>query len=114
MSEPVLSIVILTWNSRALLESCLAALPAATAGVATEVIVVDNGSSDDTAVVLAAHPELIVIRNGRNRGVAPGRNQGLRRARGELVALLDVDTVPAPGAFAIGRASCRERVCNDV
>ncbi len=101
MSEPALSIVILTWNSRALLEGCLAALPAATEGVATELIVVDNGSRDDTAGVLTAHPELIVIRNAENRGVAPARNQGLRRARGELVALLDVDTVAAPRAFTI-------------
>ena len=99
MSTPTLSIVILTWNSRQLLADCLAAVPAATAGIATEVIVVDNGSRDDTAALLAKHPELVVIRNAENRGVAPGRNQGLRRARGELVAVLDVDTVPAPRAF---------------
>jgi N-acetylglucosaminyl-diphospho-decaprenol L-rhamnosyltransferase len=108
----VLSIVILTWNSRALLEACLAALPAATATIATEVIVVDNGSRDDTAVVLARHPDVVTIRNATNRGVAPGRNQGLRAARGEFVALLDVDTVPAPGSFATLVA--RLRVARDV
>ncbi len=99
MTNPVLSIVILTWNSRALLEACLAALPAATVPLATEVIVIDNGSRDDTEVLLARRPDLVVVRNPRNRGVAPGRNQGLRLARGEFVALLDVDTVSAPGAF---------------
>jgi GT2 family glycosyltransferase len=101
VGAPQLSIVILTWNSRALLEACLAALPAATAPEATEVIVVDNGSEDGTDAVLAAHPDLIVLRNPRNRGVAPARNQGLRAARGALVALLDVDTVARPGAFAV-------------
>ena len=114
MTDPALSIVVVTWNSRALLERCLAALPAATAGLATEVIVVDNGSRDGTAELLdaavrsdgaapgvAGPRELVVIRNGTNRGVAPARNQGLRRARGALVALLDVDTVPAPGAFVV-------------
>ncbi len=97
---PVVSIVILTWNSRALLTECLAALPAATASLATEVIVVDNGSRDGTAEMLAGRDDVVTITNRSNRGVAPARNQGLRRARGELVALLDVDTVPAPGSFA--------------
>jgi GT2 family glycosyltransferase len=98
-TDPTLSIVILTWNSRALLADCLAALPAATAPLTCEIIVVDNGSRDDTATLLAARPDLVVVRNQRNRGVAPGRNPGLRLARGEFVALLDVDTVPAPSAF---------------
>jgi GT2 family glycosyltransferase len=97
--DPVLSIVILTWNSRALLEACLAALPAATASLPNEVVVVDNGSTDGTQDMLARRPDLVALRNSSNRGVAPGRNQGLRAARGEFVALLDVDTVPAPDAF---------------
>jgi N-acetylglucosaminyl-diphospho-decaprenol L-rhamnosyltransferase len=96
---PVMSIVILTWNSRALLTACLEALPAATAPLPTEVIVVDNGSRDGTAEWLTARSDVVTITNPTNRGVAPARNQGLRRARGELVALLDVDTVPAPGSF---------------
>jgi GT2 family glycosyltransferase len=97
----MVSIVILTWNSRALLDACLAALPAATAPLATEVIVVDNGSRDGTAELLAARPDVVTITNPTNRGVAPGRNQGLRVASGELVALLDVDTVAAPGSLAM-------------
>jgi GT2 family glycosyltransferase len=100
VTKPVLSIVILTWDSRALLEACLAAVPAATGPLAAEVIVVDNGSRDDTASLLARRRELVVIRNPRNRGVAPARNQGLRAACGGFVALLDVDTVPAPGSLA--------------
>ena len=96
----MLSIVILTWNSRALLEACLAALPAATAPLATEVIVIDNGSLDGTAEMLAGRRDVVTIVNATNRGVAPARNQGLRAARGEFVALLDVDTEAAPGAFA--------------
>jgi hypothetical protein len=99
--RPVLSIVILTWNSRALLERCLAALPAAVGGVATEVIVVDNGSTDGTAAALAARDDVRVVPNAWNRGVAPARNQGLRLARGDFLALLDVDTVARPGAFAV-------------
>jgi hypothetical protein len=100
MRDPVLSIVILTWNSRAMLEACLAALPAGTAGVASETIVVDNGSRDGTAELLAGRADLVVLRNARNRGVAAGRNRGMGAARGEFVALLDVDAEPEPGAFA--------------
>ena len=99
MSAPALSIIILTWNSRALLEACLAALPAAIGSLAGELIVVDNGSNDGTEAFLARRADVTVIRNPKNRGVAAGRNQGLRAARGEFVALLDVDTVPAPEAF---------------
>ncbi len=99
VSEPTLSIVILTWNSRALLEACLVALPPAVGSLACELIVVDNGSSDGTDAVLARRPDLVVVRNTRNRGVAAGRNQGLRVARGEFIAFLDVDTEPAPEAF---------------
>jgi GT2 family glycosyltransferase len=95
----VLSIVILTWNSRTLLESCLAALPAATAPLATEVIVVDNGSRDGTTEMLAGRRDVATIVNPTNRGVAPARNQGLRAAGGEFVAVLDVDTEAAPGSF---------------
>lgn len=109
---PVLSIVILTWNSRALLEACLAALPAATERLATEVIVVDNGSRDGTAEWLRGRRDVIVIANPTNRGVAPGRNQGLRAARGEFAVLLDVDTVAAPGAFV--QLAARLRVAPDV
>jgi hypothetical protein len=108
MTKPVLSVVILTWNSRPLLESCLEALPAATAPLATETIVVDNGSCDATGDLLASRHDIVTIRNPRNRGVAPARNQGLRCASGEFVALLDVDTVPAPGAFAVLVAHLRE------
>ncbi len=100
-ANPQLSIIILTWNSRRLLAECLAALPAATAGLAAEIIIVDNGSRDGTAAFLLEHPECVVIRNRRNRGVAAARNQGLRAARGDFVALLDVDTVPRPDAFRV-------------
>ena len=108
MTEPVLSVVILTWNSRPLLEGCLAALPAATAPLASETIVVYNRSRDATGDLLTSRSDIVTIRNPRNRGVAPARNQGLRCARGDFVALLDVDTVPAPGAFATLIAHLRE------
>jgi len=57
-----------------------------------EVIVVDDGSTDDTAVLLSGYGERIkVIRRSLNRGVSAARNCGIRRSCGSYVALLDSD-----------------------
>lgn len=94
------SVVILTWNSREMVDTCLSSLALGLGSSPFEVIVVDNGSSDDTlTVVRTQHPEVQVLSNPSNRGVAPARNQGIRAARGEYVVLLDDDTVVHAGAF---------------
>ena len=88
------SIVILTWNSTELLQGCLASLPQAVTHYPYEVIVVDNGSRGETPASLRfAFPWMQLVVNRSNRGVAPGRNQGLRLTHGEYVILLDDDTV---------------------
>ena len=87
------SVVILTWNSVPEIETCLASLPDGLT-VSHEVIVVDNGSRDQTVSVLKTRfPHVSIIANQYNRGVAPARNQGLRCARGEYVLILDDDTI---------------------
>lgn len=94
------SIVILTWNSQEVVNACLSALPQGLTALPFEVIVVDNGSRDDTRAILQdQYPWVRVFSNRINRGVAPARNQGLRAARGEYVIFLDDDTIVQPGAF---------------
>lgn len=96
-----LSIVIVTWNVRQVLVACLAALPAATAGVSTEVIVVDNDSADGTAEYAAGKlPNIQVLVNHENAGFARANNQGLARGQGRYSALLNPDTEPRPGSLA--------------
>lgn len=95
------SIVTSTYNRSGLLGEALdSAL--AQRGVKFEVIVVDNGSTDDTKDVLASyqHPALVVIRNEVSLGGTGGRNTGLARARGRYVGILDDDDVWHPDKVA--------------
>jgi GT2 family glycosyltransferase len=94
-----LSVVIVNWNTRELLRACLASLRAAcrTSDLQTEVIVVDNASTDGSAEMVAAEfAEVRLIANAENRNYAAGSNQGLRPAAGHFILLLNPDTeVPA-------------------
>ena len=77
-----------------------AALPSALEqeDIELEVIVVDDGSSDETPERLAAHddPRLVVIRHDESKGVAVARNAGIEAARGRWVSFLDDDDLWAP------------------
>jgi GT2 family glycosyltransferase len=89
---PRVSVIIPTWNGRALLEVSLPSL-AAQSFTDFETIVVDNGSTDDTLAWLAAqHPHVVVVGLPENRGFAAAVNEGLRAAQGEVIALLNNDT----------------------
>ena len=99
-SRSTVSIVILTWNSAAEITACLSSLAGAITAFPAEVIVVDNGSQDETcALVGETLPEAHLVCNPENQGVAPARNQGLRLASGEYVIVLDDDTIVQAGAF---------------
>ncbi|BDG73481.1 glycosyltransferase family 2 protein [Roseomonas fluvialis] len=92
----VLSVVIVTWNCRALVLDCLAALFASELPAQTEVIVVDNASADGTAAAVAvAFPEVLLIANHENAGFAAGNNLGFAVARGQTILLLNPDAFPA-------------------
>ncbi|MGH9165980.1 MAG: glycosyltransferase [Acidimicrobiales bacterium] len=93
MAEPAISVVIPTFNRARSLERTLAALLHQEDGPAFEVIVVDDGSTDDTAEVVAGHPAVIYLRQP-NSGPATARNRGWSRATGGLIAFTDDDTVP--------------------
>ncbi len=89
---PRVSIIIVNWNGRELLERCLASI---TARVSTphEVIVVDNGSSDGTpAMVIEKFPAVKLIHNSTNRGFSAANNQGWTQAVSQAVFFLNADT----------------------
>jgi GT2 family glycosyltransferase len=93
-----LSIVIVSYNTRALLEACLRSLRNVDLG--HEVIVVDNASTDGSAAAVRAHfPEVRLIESETNRGFAGGNNLAFPHCRGRYVMLLNADTEVQPGAL---------------
>jgi GT2 family glycosyltransferase len=98
------SVVALSWNGREHLETCLPTLCQQTYEH-REIILVDNGSTDGTSDwVRATYPEVEVARVEQNRGVPGGLNYGIRRARGEFIALVNNDT-------EVDRAWLAESIC---
>ncbi len=81
-----ISIVIISWKMKELLQSCLRSIYKYTSEVKLEIIVIDNNSQDGTSEMIETEfPEIILIKNKENRGVAPARNQGISIAKGKYV-----------------------------
>ncbi|GAB4405218.1 MAG: glycosyltransferase family 2 protein [Anaerolineales bacterium] len=97
-TPPDLSIVIITWNSSAHILRCLDCLRAQTVQN-FEIVIVDNGSTDntlDTVRAHCAHLDVIIEKAERNLGFAAGNNLGARLAGGNWLALLNADAFPEP------------------
>jgi len=96
-SHPLVSVIIVNYNGRALLEECLQSV-LATEYRPLEVILVDNGSTDGSvAFVRSRFPEVRLLVEEENLGFAGGNNRGVEASTGEYVVLLNNDTHVAPG-----------------
>lgn len=106
MSAPAVSVVVPTHDRAATLPRLLATV-LRQSWTDLELIVVDDGSSDETSAVLAActDPRLRTVRHERPRGVASARNSGTQVARGRYVAWCDDDDVWAPDKLALQLAA---------
>ncbi len=96
---PLLSIIIVSFNARADLERCLQSLHEAPPSLPHEILVVDNASSDGSPEAARRWAGVRVIDAGANLGFAAATNLGIRASRGDLLLLLNSDTVVPPGAI---------------
>ena len=95
-----LSIVIVSWNTKDLLEACLRSVYDYPLDQPFEVWVVDNKSKDDSVAMVRAHfPQVEVIASEENLGFAGGNNRAIPHCQGEYVLLLNPDTEVKPGAL---------------
>ncbi|MFH1561640.1 MAG: glycosyltransferase family 2 protein [Patescibacteria group bacterium] len=111
--RPTLSIIIVNWNTKKLTKQCLDSILTndkrldlsgrATVKeevVPTEIIVVDNGSTDDSIKYLKSLKKIKIIFNKDNLGFGKANNQGIKTAQGEYVLLLNSDTIIKEGAIS--------------
>ena len=96
---PDVSVIVVSYNTREMLRSCLAAVEKS-AGVDLELFVVDNDSHDGSADMVARDfPWVHLIRNTDNRGFAAANNMAMCRAAGRFLLLLNPDAVVQPGTI---------------
>ncbi len=97
---PDVSVIIVNWNTRDLLERCLTTAQANAGALSLELVVVDNASSDDSvAMTRARFPGARLIANTANVGFARANNQGAAEAHGRYLLLLNSDAFLQPGAL---------------
>lgn len=95
MDYPPLSIVIVNWNAGKYLPHCLASIY--NQGIDTEVILVDNASTDNSAEKAKKEfPQIKLLQLKENRGYSVGCNIGVREAKGEFILLLNPDVILLP------------------
>lgn len=106
-AAPLISVIVPCFNHRRFLAEALASVATS---LPTEIVVVDDGSTDATPEVLAAVEAPHSFRTVRqpNAGLAHGRNRGLRESRGEYVVFLDADDRFAPGALDVAAGTLDE------
>jgi GT2 family glycosyltransferase len=89
-----LSIALVSWNNREYVDQCLRSIDEAIVDLKYEIIVADHGSSDGTLEMLEEFfPDVVVIRNEENLGVARGNNQCIQKSKGRHILILNNDTV---------------------
>ena len=95
-----LSVIILNYNVRFFLEQCVLSVQKALENIDSEIIVIDNNSSDDScAMMKSLFPSIKLIENKENIGFPKGNNIGVANAKGEYICILNPDTVVAEDTF---------------
>ena len=108
--HPVVTVAVCTYNGAATLRDCLDGI-SALRYPGYEVVVVSDGSTDDSAAIARSYPGVRVIET-KNRGLSSARNAAAQAASGEIVAYIDDDAIPDPDWLTHLAASfaCEENV----
>ena len=94
------SIIVINWNTRDLLAQCLESVYVNPPDSEFEVVVVDNGSSDASAILVREQfPQVRLFENVENIGFVRANNQAIRECRGCYVLLLNSDTIVKPDSL---------------
>ncbi|MBU1127063.1 MAG: glycosyltransferase family 2 protein [Patescibacteria group bacterium] len=95
MEKEIISIIILSWNTKDILKNCLRSIEYPKFGKwVFEVIVIDNGSTDGSAqMVEKDFREAVLVKNKKNLGYGAGNNIGIKKAKGEYLLFLNSDTL---------------------
>lgn len=97
MNTPTVSVILVSFNTKHLLDRCLESIRISAGAVSHEIIVVDNGSKDGSAEHLKSrYPEVQLMVSPENLGFAGANNRGFPLAKGKYVVLLNTD------AFLVG------------
>jgi GT2 family glycosyltransferase len=98
VTSPTISVVIVNWNSR---DDVLAGIESLGPAADLEIVVVDNGSTDDSvATIRRRYPQVKLVLAGKNLGFAEGCNRGIEATQSEWVFLLNNDAAVAPDCVA--------------
>ncbi|MBT8317434.1 MAG: glycosyltransferase family 2 protein [Lutibacter sp.] len=95
-----ISVIIVNYNVQYFLEQCILSVNAASRNLSVEIIVVDNSSTDASCSLLQRkYPEVVLIKNTKNVGFSKANNQGVAKASGEYILILNPDTVIPEDTF---------------
>ncbi len=104
MTKPTLSIIIVSYNTKKIIKNCIDSVfkdkglsfnlnqTSTDATIPTEIIIVDNASTDSSTTLLKKLPLIKLIKNSKNIGYARANNQGIKKAQGNYILLLNPDT----------------------
>ncbi|MBN2106725.1 MAG: glycosyltransferase family 2 protein [Deltaproteobacteria bacterium] len=99
---PDISIILVNWNTRALLLQCIESLKRTAAALSPEIIVVDNASTDGSQAALRRlHPDVVLLCNTENLGFAKANNIGIRRSSGRFICLVNTDIKVLEGCLGL-------------